>query len=125
MAGLKWIRLETTMFENPKLLYLKEDKQFKTIAAPGGTQPEGRAARNATTTTPGECLVPERSTYQFSCRQLFNQFGAPGIPNTYRATLFSDGRVIEKHDFWWRSKAEQQCFRWVVLYGATPIDQDA
>lgn len=31
MPGLKWIRLETTMFENPKLLYLKEDKQFKTV----------------------------------------------------------------------------------------------
>ncbi len=31
MAGLKWIRLETTMFENPKLLYLKEDKQHKAI----------------------------------------------------------------------------------------------
>ncbi len=31
MAGLKWIRLETTMFENPKLLYLKEDRQFKAI----------------------------------------------------------------------------------------------
>lgn len=33
MAGLKWIRLETTMFENPKLLYLKEDKQYKAIVA--------------------------------------------------------------------------------------------
>jgi hypothetical protein len=31
MAGLKWIRLETTMFENPKLLYLQEDKQYRTI----------------------------------------------------------------------------------------------
>lgn len=31
MAGLKWIRLETTMFENPKMLYLKEDKQYKAI----------------------------------------------------------------------------------------------
>lgn len=31
MAGLKWIRLETTMFENPKLLYLKEDKQHRAI----------------------------------------------------------------------------------------------
>ncbi|MEW5810290.1 MAG: hypothetical protein AB1925_12635 [Actinomycetota bacterium] len=31
MAGLKWIRLETTMFENPKLLYLQEDKQHKLI----------------------------------------------------------------------------------------------
>lgn len=31
MAGLKWIRLETTMFENPKLLYLKEDKQHRLI----------------------------------------------------------------------------------------------
>lgn len=33
MAGMQWIRLETTMFENPKLLYLKEDKQHKTIVA--------------------------------------------------------------------------------------------
>jgi hypothetical protein len=31
VAGLKWIRLETTMFENPKMLYLKEDKQYKAI----------------------------------------------------------------------------------------------
>lgn len=31
MAGVKWIRLETQIFENPKLLYLKEDKQFKSI----------------------------------------------------------------------------------------------
>lgn len=31
MAGVKWIRLETTMFENPKLLYLKEDKQHRVI----------------------------------------------------------------------------------------------
>jgi hypothetical protein len=33
MAGVKWIRLETTMFENPKLLYLQEDKQYRTIVA--------------------------------------------------------------------------------------------
>lgn len=33
MAGLKWIRLETTMFENPKLLYLQEDKHYRTIVA--------------------------------------------------------------------------------------------
>jgi hypothetical protein len=31
MSGLKWIRLDTTMFENPKLLYLKEDKQHRLI----------------------------------------------------------------------------------------------
>lgn len=31
MPGLKWIRLDTTMFEHPKLLYLKEDKQYKAI----------------------------------------------------------------------------------------------
>ncbi|WP_313673254.1 hypothetical protein [Mycolicibacterium sp.] len=31
MAGLKWIRIDTQMFENPKLLYLKEDKQFRAI----------------------------------------------------------------------------------------------
>jgi hypothetical protein len=31
MAGVKWIRLDTQMFENHKLLYLKEDKQFRAI----------------------------------------------------------------------------------------------
>lgn len=31
MAGLNWIRLDTNMFENPKLLYLQEDRQFKII----------------------------------------------------------------------------------------------
>lgn len=31
MAGLKWIRIDTQMFENPKLLYLKEDKQYRAI----------------------------------------------------------------------------------------------
>lgn len=31
MAGLKWIRIDTQMFENPKLLYLKEDKKFRAI----------------------------------------------------------------------------------------------
>lgn len=31
MAGLSWIRLDTTMFENPKLLYLQEDKQYRAI----------------------------------------------------------------------------------------------
>lgn len=31
MAGLKWIRIDTQMFENPKLLYLKEDKQHRAI----------------------------------------------------------------------------------------------
>ena len=31
MAGMKWIRIDTQMFENPKLLYLKEDKQFRAI----------------------------------------------------------------------------------------------
>lgn len=31
MAGVKWLRLDTTMFENPKLLYLQEDKAHKLI----------------------------------------------------------------------------------------------
>lgn len=31
MAVLTWIRLDTAIFENPKLLYLQEDKQHKTI----------------------------------------------------------------------------------------------
>lgn len=31
--GLMWIRLDTTMFDNPKLLYLQEDKQHRAIVA--------------------------------------------------------------------------------------------
>ena len=31
MAGMKWIRIDTQMFENPKLLYLKEDRKFRAI----------------------------------------------------------------------------------------------
>ena len=31
MAGLKWIRLDTCIFENPKFLYLIEDRQYKCI----------------------------------------------------------------------------------------------
>ncbi|MCA4754796.1 hypothetical protein H8Z60_19905 [Mycolicibacterium fortuitum] len=33
MAGLPWIRLQTTIFEHPKVLILKEDKQWKAIVA--------------------------------------------------------------------------------------------
>lgn len=33
MAGLPWIRLQTTTFENPKLLNLKEDKQWRAIVS--------------------------------------------------------------------------------------------
>lgn len=33
MAGLPWIRLQTTMFENPKILNLKEDKQWRAVVA--------------------------------------------------------------------------------------------
>lgn len=33
MNGLSWIRLDTTIFENPKLLYLQEDKEFRAIVA--------------------------------------------------------------------------------------------
>ena len=31
MAGLKWIRNDPQMIENPKLLYLKEDKKYRAI----------------------------------------------------------------------------------------------
>lgn len=58
--------------------------------------------------------------YTFRCRQLFNVFGAPGIPNTYRASLYLNGECVESRDFWWRRKAEKQCERWVKLYGAVP-----
>lgn len=33
MAMMTWIRLETTMFENPKILNLKDDKQWRAIIA--------------------------------------------------------------------------------------------
>lgn len=33
MATLQWIRLDTTIFDNPKLLYLQEDKQYRAIVA--------------------------------------------------------------------------------------------
>ena len=33
MAMMAWIRLQTTMFENPKILNLKEEKQWKAIVA--------------------------------------------------------------------------------------------
>lgn len=31
MAGVQWIRLDTNMFENPKFLYLQEDRGHKLI----------------------------------------------------------------------------------------------
>lgn len=64
--------------------------------------------------------VRPQAEYEFTCRQLFNEFGAPGIPNTYRATLYRNGKHVEHRDFWWRSRAERQCQRWVSLYGASP-----
>lgn len=60
------------------------------------------------------------SGYEFTCKQLFNVFGAPGIPNTYRATLYRGGREVEHRDFWFWSKAERQCERWRSLFDARP-----
>lgn len=56
--------------------------------------------------------------YTCSYRQLFNVFGAPGIPNTYRATLRFNGKKVETRDFHWRFRAERQCLRWRDLYEA-------
>lgn len=58
--------------------------------------------------------------YEFTCKQLFNEFGAPGIPNLYRATLYRDGKRVQHRDFWWWRKAERQCERWARMYGAVP-----
>ena len=58
------------------------------------------------------------SDYTFTCKQLFNVFGAPGIPNTYRAALYRDGKRVKYRDFWFRRKAENQCMRWAAMYGA-------
>jgi hypothetical protein len=65
----------------------------------------------------------EAMGWTFKMCQLFNEFGAPGIPNTYRATLYQDRLPVEERDFWFRSRAERQCKRWVDLYGATPHQQ--
>ena len=62
--------------------------------------------------------MPEH--YEFTCGQLFNVFGAPGIPNTYRATLYRNGVQVQRETFWWRYRAEKQCMRWRDMYGAVP-----
>ncbi len=58
------------------------------------------------------------SAYTCSYRQLFNVFGAPGIPNEYEAVLFLNGEVLERRKFWFRRRAEQQLIRWKALYQA-------
>ena len=60
-------------------------------------------------------------TYTFTCEQLFNVFGAPGIPNEYRVTLYKDGREVERHTFWFRRKAERQCLQWRRMYDAKGV----
>lgn len=56
--------------------------------------------------------------YTCSYRQLFNEFGAPGIPNEYVAVLRRDGKVLARRKFWFRHRAENQLVRWRGLYGA-------
>lgn len=61
------------------------------------------------------------SDYTFACRQVFNVWGAPGIPSTFRATLYRDDRIVQRRDFSWSiHRAEKQCERWSRLYGAVP-----
>lgn len=51
--------------------------------------------------------------------QLFNIFGAPGIPNTYRAVLYDeDGDVREVEHFHFKKRAKAQCREWRDDYGA-------
>lgn len=57
-------------------------------------------------------------TYHCEYRQLFNVFGAPGIPNTYEAVLLRNGKVVERKTFWWVAKAKNQCREWREKYGA-------
>ncbi|WP_100458482.1 hypothetical protein [Mycobacteroides abscessus] len=54
-------------------------------------------------------------------KQLFNVFGAPGIPNTYEAVLKRYGRVIHRETFWRRKSAEKQCIAWKRLYDAVVL----
>ncbi|SHY51752.1 Uncharacterised protein [Mycobacteroides abscessus subsp. abscessus] len=57
--------------------------------------------------------------YTCSYDQLFNVFGAPGIPNTYEAVLRKRGKIVDRRTFWWRRRAEAQCLQWKRLYGAS------
>lgn len=57
--------------------------------------------------------------YTCNYRQLFNEFGAPGIPNTYEATLFKNGKRVKSRTYHWRRNAESQCLRWKQLHDAT------
>lgn len=59
--------------------------------------------------------------YTCSYRQLFNMFGAPGIPNEYQAVLRKGTTVVERRKFWFRRRAEKQCVRWAHLYGAAVV----
>ncbi|WP_236740388.1 hypothetical protein, partial [Mycobacteroides abscessus] len=60
-------------------------------------------------------------------KQLFNVFGAPGIPNTYEAVLKRYGRVIHRETFWRRKSAEKQCiarncqYLWIGVFQATSV----
>lgn len=58
------------------------------------------------------------SKYFCDYQQLFNCFGAPGIPSTYEAVLYKNGKRVKTRTFHWRRNAERQCLRWVELYGA-------
>lgn len=60
------------------------------------------------------------SEYTFDYGQLFNVFGAPGIPNTYEACLYRNGKLVLREIFHWRRKAEAQCMKWRQLYDAMP-----
>ena len=51
--------------------------------------------------------------------QLFNVFGAPGIPNTYAAVLYDgEGYVRAVERFHWKKRAKAQCREWREDYGA-------
>jgi len=53
-----------------------------------------------------------------SYEQLFNCFGAAGIPNTYEATLWKSGKRVKSRTFHRRRSAENQCLRWIELHQA-------
>jgi hypothetical protein len=65
--------------------------------------------------------VNKTSEYTFEYYQLFNCFGAPGIPNTYRCLLYRDGETVAVRDIGLEWRAIRQCRRWVDLYGAKAV----
>ena len=65
--------------------------------------------------------MPTKGVYTFKCTQLFNTFGAPGVPAEFELKLYRDGRKVEKRTVLSRWRAERIMRKWAKWYGAGPV----